>query len=120
MVGCAVQAGRDELKRDHGTRQACHGAVEEEAHAQGFGALHSDEAHLAPDVIAAFELCDLSFILKGIVFQSGNAIFEDPAESGADFEAFLSCGGHGPGLSRGAEIFFRAASCLLEHCRYYG
>jgi hypothetical protein len=63
------------LQRDQRSWQACLGAIEKEAHAEGFGTLHCDKAHLPADVIAVFEPRDLSLVVIGIALQASDAIF---------------------------------------------
>jgi hypothetical protein len=80
------------LKRDQRTGHAGLGAIKEEAHAQGFGALHCDQAHLSTDVIGIFKQRDLGFVEIGIAFQAGDPFFERFSEAWADFETFIQGG----------------------------
>jgi hypothetical protein len=88
----AFRAKLRKLKRDQWTRHPSFGAIEEEAHAKCFRALHGDQAHLSADVVSVLEPGNLCFIVIGVAFQALHAVFERLAESGADFEAILQGG----------------------------
>jgi hypothetical protein len=78
-----------QLQRDQGAGQARFGAIEEEAHAECFGTLYCDQAHLAANVIRILEQGNLGFVEIRIAFQAGDAIFERLTEAGADFETIF-------------------------------
>jgi hypothetical protein len=66
--------------------------IEEDAQAEGLGALGGDQAALAADVVAAVKELDLSLIEVGIAFQARGAFFESATKTGADVEAFFARG----------------------------
>jgi hypothetical protein len=76
------------LDFDEGSGKARAGAIEEEAEAEGFGALDGDEAQLTADVVAVEQGSGLSFVGGGVGFQPGDAFLEGMAEAWADLEGF--------------------------------
>ncbi|HUX43563.1 MAG TPA: hypothetical protein VMV57_02315 [Terracidiphilus sp.] len=76
--------------------------VEKEAHAQGLGALHGDEEHLAADVVVIVQPGRLCLIAFGILFQAGDAVLDALAEAWADLDGILHGmnGRHGWHLGR--------------------
>src|ERR1039458_1521012 len=107
-------SGGKVLKRDEGAGKPRAGAIEEEAHAQRFGALDGNEAHLAAHVVEVVDHGELGFVPSGVALEAGDALFDGLAEAGADFESFVgeSVGNHGwrpPWLWKwGGEIYFRS------------
>jgi len=91
------------LERDQRTRQPRFGAIEEEAHAESFGPLHGDQAHLSANVIAILEQRNLRFIVIGVALEPLHAVFDSLAEARADFEGILQGGivQHGRHLGSG-------------------
>jgi len=117
------------LERDQRARQPGLGAIEEQPHAQRFGALNGNQAHVAADVVAIHQLAYLRFIVDGIAFQACDALFDGAAETGADLKAFVggAIGDHGGFLSGAGLRDFRTprrknnstqASSVSRYCRY--
>jgi hypothetical protein len=65
-----------QLQLNKRARLARAGAIKEQPHAKGFGALYSNEAYLAPDVIAILESRYLRLVVIGISFKTGNAFLD--------------------------------------------
>jgi hypothetical protein len=63
--------------------------IEEEPHAEGFGALHGNQPHLPAGMIAVCELGYQRFIVFGIPLEAGDPFFDHTAKAGADFEPFI-------------------------------
>ena len=94
----ARAAGR--LEGDNLARDADAAAFQEEAHAESFGALHGDEAHLAADVVRVGEQSDLGFVSIGILLEALDAVEDGLAEARADFDSIR----HGAIIRHGANL----------------
>jgi len=110
------------LERDEWEWQASSCAIEKEPHAQSFGALHSHQAHLPPDMVAILEQGDLRLVVSRIFLEPRNPLFNGLAKSGTDFIAFIgdTVGDHGKILGVGvseAELFLKIASSFSNLCR---
>ena len=68
------------------------GAIEKDAHAEGFGPFGGDQPALAADVVFVLKSPDLRFVPYGIALQPGDAFLQGSAEAGTDFEAFFEAG----------------------------
>ena len=79
------------LSTVHGARPLA-GAIEKDPHAQGFGALRSDQAHMPADVIAALKTGGLGFIPCGVELQAGDALLNGAAKAGTDLKPFFEAG----------------------------
>jgi hypothetical protein len=78
------------LSLDQRLRQASSGAIEEDSHAESLGALCSDEAHVATDVIDVVKVLQLRFVKCGIPFKARDPLFDRLTETRADLETILS------------------------------
>jgi hypothetical protein len=63
--------------------------VEENPHAQCFGALSRDQAHLTTDVVVVFKPPNFGFIPLRIAFQARDAFFDGSTETRANFECVV-------------------------------
>jgi hypothetical protein len=70
------------------TGQPGAGSIQKQPHTQSVGALHGHQPHLAANVVRIFEQYQVGFILHGILFQPGKALFHGATEAGADLKAF--------------------------------
>jgi hypothetical protein len=80
--------GRATLDLDQRAGEASAGAIKEEAEAEGFGTLDSDEAQLTADVVAVEQGSCLSLVGGGIALEPRDAFLKGMAETRADLEAF--------------------------------
>jgi hypothetical protein len=107
---------------DQGPWQPRPGAIKEDSHAQGFGALRSHQPHLSADVIDVVESIQLRLIVRRIPCQTCNSLFDSLTETRTDLKAFLGsavrshCELLGAGLPE-VEFFFIAASSFFCCCR---
>ena len=67
------------------------GAVKEDAHAEGFTALRSDEAQLAAHMIGVLDEDETGFVGGSALFEPGNSFLDGAAKARADLEAVLRC-----------------------------
>jgi len=77
------------LDLDERARQASFRTIEEEAHAQGLGALNGYEAHLPANMVDIVQPIQLRIVVIGVPFQARNTLLDRLAKAGADLEAFL-------------------------------
>jgi hypothetical protein len=89
------------------------GAVEEDPHAQGFGALHSHQPHLSANVIYVVDPIHLCLVVRRIPVQARDSLFDGLTEPRADLKAFLSGAIQSHGGFLGAGLFEAAD---FSHC----
>jgi hypothetical protein len=79
----------DRLKTDQRARLLRSGAIEEEPHAQGFGALHGYQAHLPAKMINVIQPVQLSFVVIGVALQPRDTLLNRLPELRSDLEYFV-------------------------------
>ncbi len=111
-----MESSRLFLQLDQRVRQAGSGAIEEDPHAQGLGALNGYKAHLPANVVDVDQPVQLRFVVIGIPFQAGNTLFDRLPESRTNLEAFLggALDGHGKHLGAGVPEAERFFACGLK------
>jgi hypothetical protein len=66
------------------------GAIQEEPHAQGLGALHGHQPSMPPDVVLVFELGEHCFVGSCVPLECGIALFDSLTETRANLKIVVS------------------------------
>jgi hypothetical protein len=85
-----LQPNQLKLQPDQRARLLRSGAIEEEPHAQCFGALHGYQAHLPAKMINVVQPIQLSLVVIGVALQPRDALLNRLPELRGDLESFLS------------------------------